>query len=45
MTNKPLTIVARIYAKDEKRTVVKTALLNLLETTRAEKGCIGYGPR
>jgi len=42
MKNKPLTIVARIRAKKEKRDVVKTALLNLLETTRAEKGCINY---
>jgi len=37
-----LTIVARILAKEEKREFVKTELLKLINTTRAEKGCINY---
>lgn len=42
MTNQKLTIVARILAKTEKRELVKTELLKLIEITRAEKGCINY---
>ena len=42
MTNQKLTIVARILAKTENRELVKTELLKLIETTRAEKGCINY---
>ncbi|MFK8101169.1 MAG: putative quinol monooxygenase [Saprospiraceae bacterium] len=41
MTN-GLTIVAKILAKEEKRELVKSALLKLISTTRAEKGCINY---
>lgn len=37
-----LTIVARIEAKVEKVEFVKAELLKLIETTRAEKGCIQY---
>lgn len=42
MENKKLTIVARILAIPEKRELVKTELLKLIEITRAEKGCINY---
>lgn len=42
MTNQKLTIVARILAKIEKRELVKTELIKLIEITRAEKGCINY---
>jgi quinol monooxygenase YgiN len=40
MTN--LTIVANIIAKADKVELVKTALLKLIEVTRAEEGCINY---
>ncbi len=42
MSNQKLTIVARIVAKPEKRELVKSELLKLIEITRAEKGCINY---
>ena len=42
MSNQKLTIVARILAKPEKRELVKSELLKLIDTTRAEKGCINY---
>ncbi len=42
MSNQQLTIVAQILAKDEKRELVKNELLKLIETTRAEEGCINY---
>lgn len=42
MSNQELTIVARILAKPEKRELVKTELLKLIDITRAEKGCINY---
>lgn len=42
MNNQKLTIVARILAKPEKRELVKTELLKLIDITRAEKGCINY---
>lgn len=42
MSNKRLTIVARILAKEEKRELVKTELLKLIRPTRAEEGCINY---
>lgn len=42
MANQKLTIVAKILAKEEKRELVKTELLKLIETTRAEEGCINY---
>ena len=42
MSNQKLTIVARILAKAEKRELVKTELLKLIEPTRAEEGCINY---
>ena len=42
MANNQLTIVARILAKDVKRNLLKSELLKLIATTRAEKGCINY---
>lgn len=42
MADEKLTIVAQILAKAEKRALVKSELLKLIETTRAEKGCINY---
>lgn len=42
MATQQLTIVARILAKTEKRELVKSELLKLIETTRAEEGCINY---
>ena len=42
MNNQKLTIVARILAKEEKRALVKSELLKLIDITRAEKGCINY---
>lgn len=42
MAGEKLTIVAQILAKAEKRALVKSELLKLIETTRAEKGCINY---
>ncbi len=37
-----LTIVANIVAKADKIDLVKAELLKLIDTTRAEKGCINY---
>ncbi|AXT59604.1 antibiotic biosynthesis monooxygenase [Aquimarina sp. AD10] len=37
-----LTIIAKIWAKTEKRELVKTELLKLIDITKAEKGCINY---
>lgn len=37
-----LTIIAKIWAKAEKRELVKTELLKLIDITKAEKGCINY---
>ena len=42
MKNQKLTIVARILTKPEKRALVKSELLKLIDITRAEKGCINY---
>ncbi|WP_299016594.1 putative quinol monooxygenase [uncultured Polaribacter sp.] len=42
MNDKKLTIVAKILAKPEKRALVKSELLKLIDITRAEKGCINY---
>ncbi|MDW7692953.1 putative quinol monooxygenase [Flammeovirgaceae bacterium SG7u.111] len=42
MAEQKLTIVARILAKAEKRALVKSELLKLIEVTRAEEGCINY---
>ena len=42
MTTQKLTIVAKILAKADKRDLVKTELLKLIDITRAEKGCINY---
>ncbi|WP_248722531.1 putative quinol monooxygenase [Seonamhaeicola sp. ML3] len=42
MSTQKLTIVAKILAKPEKRALVKSELLKLIDTTRAEKGCINY---
>ncbi|MFC1233419.1 putative quinol monooxygenase [Vibrio sp. F74] len=37
-----LTIIANIVAKSDKIELVKSELLKLIETTRAEEGCINY---
>lgn len=37
-----LTIVANIIAKTDKIDLVKAELLKLIDTTRAEQGCIDY---
>ena len=37
-----LTIVANIKARAEKIDLVKAELLKLIDTTRAEEGCINY---
>ena len=37
-----LTIVANIKSRADKIEVVKTELLKLIETTRAESGCLQY---
>ena len=37
-----LTIVANIHAKADRTELVKSALLKLIPTTRAEPGCIQY---
>jgi len=37
-----LTIVANIVAAEDKVELVKTELLKLITTTRAEEGCINY---
>lgn len=42
MSTQSLTIVAKILAKEEKRELVKSELLKLIEPTRAEEGCINY---
>lgn len=42
MSEKRLTIVAKILAKEEKRELVKKELLKLIELTRGEDGCINY---
>ena len=42
MKEQKLTIVARILAKEEKRELVKSELLKLIDITRAEQGCINY---
>ncbi len=40
--SKPLTIIAKILAKEAKREFLKTEMLKLLPLTRKEKGCINY---
>jgi quinol monooxygenase YgiN len=42
MTDKPLTVVAKILAKTEYRDLVKSELLKLIDITKAEAGCINY---
>ena len=42
MSNQKLTVVARILAKPEKRELVKTELVKLIEPTLKEEGCISY---
>jgi len=42
MANKTLTIVAKILAKAEHRELVKRELIKLIDTTKAEAGCINY---
>ena len=37
-----LTIIANIIVKDEKIELVKKEMIKLIETTRAEEGCIQY---
>jgi len=37
-----LTIIARIQANEDKIELVKTALLKLIDPTRAEQGCLQY---
>ena len=37
-----LTIVANIHAKAGKEELVKAELLKLIDTTRAEDGCVNY---
>ncbi len=37
-----LTIVAQILAKPEKRELVKSELLKLIDISKAEKGCLNY---
>lgn len=42
MSSEKLTIVAKIWAKDDKRDFVKSELLKLIATTRTEEGCMNY---
>jgi quinol monooxygenase YgiN len=42
MNDGKLTIVAKIFAKEERRDLVKSELIKLIEPTRAEEGCINY---
>ncbi|AUP78328.1 putative quinol monooxygenase [Flavivirga eckloniae] len=42
MSNQKLTIVAKIVAKPEKRELVKSELLKLIDITRVKKGCINH---
>jgi len=42
MKDKKLTIVAKIIANQEHIELVKTGLINLIETTKKEEGCINY---
>ncbi|MEO1513730.1 MAG: putative quinol monooxygenase [Bacteroidota bacterium] len=42
MSTQKLTIVARILAKEEKRELVQSELLKLIDITRAEEGCLNY---
>ncbi|AXT49435.1 antibiotic biosynthesis monooxygenase [Aquimarina sp. BL5] len=42
MNNQKLTIVAKILAKPEKRELVKSELVKLIDITKKEKGCINY---
>ena len=37
-----LTIVANIHAKADKAELVKSELIKLIQTTRAEEGCVNY---
>lgn len=37
-----LTVVANIFAKDDKIELVKTELRKLIAVTRAEAGCVNY---
>ena len=40
--NTTVTVIARIEAKSDQIQRVKTALLKLIEPTRAEEGCLQY---
>ncbi len=42
MKNQRLTIVARILTKPDKRELVQSELLKLIDPSRAEKGCVQY---
>ncbi|MFS4494618.1 putative quinol monooxygenase [Maribacter sp. 2308TA10-17] len=37
-----LTLIARIFAKEEKRELIKSELIKLIAPTRKEEGCINY---
>ncbi|PWJ60194.1 quinol monooxygenase YgiN [Dyadobacter jejuensis] len=38
----PLTIVAKIYAKEQTKDLVKAELIKLIAPTKAEEGCLCY---
>ena len=40
---KPLTVIARLKAKNGREELLGEALRSLVEPTRAERGCITYG--
>ncbi|BDD01072.1 putative quinol monooxygenase [Persicobacter psychrovividus] len=42
MSNRKLTIVAKILAEPTQVALVKSELLKLIDVTRAEAGCISY---
>jgi len=42
MSAKPVTVVARMKAKPGKEEELRAALLQLIEPTRAEGGCLNY---
>ena len=42
MSNKTIRVVARIVARPEKTAELRAVLIDLVEPTRREKGCISY---
>lgn len=42
MTNQKLTVLARVYAKEDAAEKVRQECLALVAPSRAEKGCINY---